>query len=40
MLPLTGCPPEVRALGVDALILKAAMTPRQVFELVKQKLAE
>lgn len=33
-------PPEVRELGVDALILKAAMTPRQVFELVKQKLAQ
>lgn len=32
-------PPEVKELGVDALILKAAMTPRQVFELVKQKLA-
>lgn len=33
-------PPEVKVLGVDALILKAAMTPRQVFELVKQKLGE
>jgi two-component system, response regulator len=33
-------PPEVRELGVDALILKAAMTPRQVAELVKAKLAE
>lgn len=33
-------PPEVKELGVDALILKAAMTPRQVFELVKQKLAQ
>lgn len=33
-------PPEVRELGVTALILKANMTPRQVFELVKQKLAE
>jgi DNA-binding response OmpR family regulator len=33
-------PPEVRELGVTALILKADMTPRQVFELVKQKLAE
>ncbi|HSX16912.1 MAG TPA: response regulator [Patescibacteria group bacterium] len=31
-------PPEVRELGVDALILKAAMTPRQVAELVKAKL--
>lgn len=31
-------PPEVRALGIDALILKAAMTPRQVAELVKGKL--
>jgi DNA-binding response OmpR family regulator len=33
-------PPEVKELGVDALILKAAMTPRQVAELVKAKLAE
>lgn len=32
-------PPEVKDLGVDALILKAAMTPRQVAELVKSKLA-
>jgi DNA-binding response OmpR family regulator len=32
-------PPEVRELGVDALILKAAMTPRQVAELVKAKLS-
>jgi DNA-binding response OmpR family regulator len=31
-------PPEVKDLGVDALILKAAMTPRQVAELVKTKL--
>ena len=31
-------PPEVRALGVEAIILKAAMTPRQVAELVKEKL--
>jgi DNA-binding response OmpR family regulator len=31
-------PPEVKGLGVDALILKAAMTPRQVAELVKAKL--
>jgi DNA-binding response OmpR family regulator len=33
-------PPEVRELGVTALILKADMTPRQVAELVKIKLAE
>lgn len=33
-------PDVVRALGVDAIILKAAMTPRQVAELVKAKLAE
>lgn len=33
-------PPEVKQAGVDALILKAAMTPRQVAELVKTKLAE
>ena len=33
-------PPEVRKLGVDAIILKAAMTPRQVAQLVKEKLAE
>jgi DNA-binding response OmpR family regulator len=33
-------PPEVKGLGVTALILKAAMTPRQVAELVKAKLAE
>ena|SRR5687768_11699783 len=33
-------PPEVRKLGVDAIILKADMTPRQVAELVKSKLAE
>ncbi len=33
-------PPEVRTLGVDAVILKAAMTPRQVAELVKLKLHE
>src|SRR5688572_2982183 len=31
-------PEEVRNLGIDALILKAAMTPRQVAELVKSKL--
>ncbi len=29
----------VREANVEAVILKAAMTPRQVFELVKQKLA-
>jgi DNA-binding response OmpR family regulator len=33
-------PDEVHTLGVDAVILKAAMTPRQVAELVKSKLAE
>jgi DNA-binding response OmpR family regulator len=33
-------PPEVKKLGVDAIILKAAMTPRQVAELVKTKLSE
>jgi DNA-binding response OmpR family regulator len=33
-------PEGVRALGVEAIILKAAMTPRQVAELVKAKLAE
>ncbi len=33
-------PPEVKDLGVDAIILKAAMTPRQVAELVKLKLSE
>lgn len=32
-------PAEVRDLGVSALILKANMTPRQVAELVKSKLA-
>ncbi len=31
-------PEEVHKLGVDAVILKAAMTPRQVAELVKTKL--
>jgi len=31
-------PDSIRALGVDAIILKAAMTPRQVAELVKTKL--
>jgi DNA-binding response OmpR family regulator len=33
-------PPEVKQLGVTAIILKADMTPRQVAELVKTKLAE
>ena len=33
-------PPEVKTLGVSAVILKADMTPRQVAELVKGKLAE
>jgi DNA-binding response OmpR family regulator len=33
-------PDSVRQAGVDAVILKAAMTPRQVAELVKTKLAE
>jgi len=33
-------PDEVKQADVEALILKAAMTPRQVAELVKQKLAE
>jgi two-component system response regulator ResD len=33
-------PPEVKELGVTAIILKADMTPRQVAELVKTKLAE
>lgn len=32
-------PPEVKDLGVTSLILKANMTPRQVAELVKSKLA-
>ncbi len=32
-------PPEVRELDVEAVILKAAMTPRQVAQLVKEKLA-
>lgn len=31
-------PPKVRELGVKAVILKAAMTPRQVADLVKQQL--
>lgn len=33
-------PEKVRQLGVSAVILKADMTPRQVAELVKAKLAE
>jgi DNA-binding response OmpR family regulator len=33
-------PESVKHAGIDALILKAAMTPRQVAELVKQKLTE
>ncbi|HEY5668241.1 MAG TPA: response regulator [Candidatus Saccharimonadales bacterium] len=33
-------PPEVKKLGVTAIILKADMTPRQVAELVESKLAE
>lgn len=33
-------PDEVDNLGVEAVILKAAMTPRQVFELVQQKLGK
>ncbi len=33
-------PDGVREAGVEALILKAAMTPRQVAELVKTKLSE
>lgn len=32
-------PEEVKTMGVDAIILKAAMTPRQVAELVKGKLS-
>ena len=32
-------PPTVRKLGVEAVILKADMTPRQVAELVKKHLA-
>lgn len=33
-------PDAVRQAGVEALILKAAMTPRQVAELVKSKLSQ
>lgn len=32
-------PPAVKELGVDAVILKADMTPRQVADLVKKQLA-
>jgi len=32
-------PPEIRTLGVSAVILKADMTPRQVAELVQKQLA-
>lgn len=32
-------PPQVRQLGVSAVILKADMTPRQVAEIVKAQLA-
>lgn len=32
-------PPEVKQLGVEAVILKADMTPRQVADLVKRELA-
>ena len=31
-------PEKVRTLGVSAVVLKANMTPRQVFELVKKHL--
>lgn len=33
-------PPEVNELGVDAVILKADMTPRQVAELINKKASE
>lgn len=33
-------PPQVKELGVDAIILKAAMTPRQVAQLVQDKLSD
>src|SRR5688572_14152461 len=33
-------PESIKQAGIEALILKAAMTPRQVAELVKSKLAE
>ncbi len=32
-------PPQVKELGVDAVILKADMTPRQVAELVNKKVS-
>lgn len=32
-------PPEIKELGVEAYVVKAQMTPRQVAELVKSKLA-
>jgi two-component system sensor histidine kinase/response regulator len=32
--------PEVRKLGINGLVLKAEMTPRQVAELVKKELAK
>jgi DNA-binding response OmpR family regulator len=32
-------PPEVKALGVSAVILKADMTPRQVADIVKKQLS-
>lgn len=32
-------PPKIKELGVEAYIVKAEMTPRQVAELVKSKLA-
>ena len=33
-------PDKVKSLGVSAVVLKANMTPRQVFDLVKQTLAK
>jgi hypothetical protein len=33
-------PPSIKALGVNGVILKADMTPRQVAELVRQQLGE
>ncbi|HEY8998720.1 MAG TPA: response regulator [Candidatus Saccharimonadales bacterium] len=33
-------PPEVKELNVTSVILKASMTPRQVAELVKEKLTQ
>lgn len=32
-------PPEIKQLGVEAYVVKAEMTPRQVAELVKSKLS-